>query len=53
MYKKLTSDYIYIYDSDLEYDHLRSILMAIYAKKKLDLAMGSRMGKNCSNIKNN
>lgn len=50
--KKSTGDYIFIYDSDLEYDHLRSIYMARYAqKRKLDLVMGSRMKKNYSMIK--
>jgi glycosyltransferase involved in cell wall biosynthesis len=50
--QKSTGDYIFIYDSDLEYDHLRSIYMLRYAKKrKLDLVMGSRMKKNYSMIK--
>jgi hypothetical protein len=50
--KKSTGDYIFIYDSDLEYDHYRSIYMARYAKKrKLDVVMGSRMKRKYSMIK--
>lgn len=43
--------FFFIYDSDLEYDHLRSIYMMRYAEKnKLDVVFGSRFKKNDSRI---
>jgi glycosyltransferase involved in cell wall biosynthesis len=43
--------FFFIYDSDLEYDHLRSIYMMRYAERnKLDVVFGSRFKKNDSMI---
>ena len=43
--------FFFIYDSDLEYDHLRSIYMMKYAERnKLDVVFGSRFKKNDSMI---
>jgi glycosyltransferase involved in cell wall biosynthesis len=50
-FKISKGDFFFVYDSDLEYDHLRSIYMMRYAEKnKLDVVFGSRFKKNDSRI---
>jgi len=50
-FKISKGDFFFVYDSDLEYDHLRSIYMLRYAEKnKLDVVFGSRFKKNDSRI---
>jgi len=50
-FKISKGDFFFVYDSDLEYDHLRSIYMMRYAEKyKLDVVFGSRFKKNDSKI---
>jgi glycosyltransferase involved in cell wall biosynthesis len=49
--KKSTAEYIYIHNSDLEYDEKKSITMMNYAKKnKLDVVLGSRLKNSKKNI---
>ena len=49
--KKSTGEYIYIHNSDLEYDEKKSITMMNYAKKnKLDVVLGSRLKNSKKNI---
>jgi len=50
-FKISKGDFFFVYDSDLEYDHLRSIYMMRYAvRNKLDVVFGSRFKKNDSKI---
>lgn len=50
-FKISKGDFFFVYDSDLEYDHLRSIYMMRYAERnKLDVVFGSRFKKNDSKI---
>ena len=50
-FKISKGDFLFVYDSDLEYDHLRSIYMMKYAEtNKLDVVFGSRFKKNDSRI---
>jgi hypothetical protein len=50
-FKISKGDFFFVYDSDLEYDHLRSIYMMRYAERnKLDVVFGSRFKKNDSMI---
>ena len=49
--KKSTGEYIYIQNSDLEYDEKKSISMMNFAiRKKLDVVLGSRLKKKKKNI---
>lgn len=49
--KKSTGEYIYIQNSDLEYDEKKSISMLNFAiRKKLDVVLGSRLKKKKKNI---
>jgi glycosyltransferase involved in cell wall biosynthesis len=49
--EKSTGEYIYIQNSDLEYDEKKSISMLNFAiRKKLDVVLGSRLKKKKKNI---
>ena len=51
-FKKATGKYLFRYDSDLEYDHLRSIHMLKFAEKNnLDVIFASRLKKKQNIIK--